>query len=170
MSASQRVANAHTPSSWETSRAKISISWKNTYGCCGNEYDLWQVVWVCLKRAAHFKQTESYMICVTWDNYTIKFAFFFFPDRERFQRYTRKQQTQCQVLSAGGVQRELQLWQLSKRFPKTLSPLLAEGLPPINSSQVCQKKCILCANWCFWAWTTSILFKHKYLTCCCTHL
>lgn len=55
MSASQRAANAHTPASWETSGVKISIVWKNTYGCCRNEYDLWQVVWVCLKSSAHFK-------------------------------------------------------------------------------------------------------------------
>lgn len=55
MSVSQRAANAHTPASWETGRLKISIVWKNTYGYCRNEYDLLQVVWVCLKRSAHFK-------------------------------------------------------------------------------------------------------------------
>lgn len=142
MSASQRVANAHTPSSWETSRVKIAIGWKNTYGCCRNEYDLWEVICVCLKRAAHFKKKKKWSLIWFVLLETIlqsNFFFFFFPDRERFQRYTRKQQTQCQVLSAGGIQRELRLWQLSKRFPESLSPLLAEGLTPINSSGSMQK-------------------------------
>lgn len=106
-SASQRAANAHTPESWESSRAKISIAWKNTYGCCRNEYDLWQVVWVCIKRAAHFKNQSLIWFVLLETILQSNLFVFFFPDRQRFQRYTRKQPTSVrfylQVESKGSL-------------------------------------------------------------------
>lgn len=58
-------------------KAKISIGWKNTYGCCGNEYDLWQVVWVCLKRAAHFKKNGALCDLCYLRQFLNQISFFF---------------------------------------------------------------------------------------------
>lgn len=93
MSASQRAANAHTPRSWETSGVKISIVWKNTYGCCRNEYDLWQVVWVCLKSSAHFKNQALIWFMLLETILQSNLLYFFVPAGQRVHRYTRKQQS-----------------------------------------------------------------------------
>lgn len=171
MSASQRVANAHTPSSWETSRVKISVGWKNTYGCCRNEYDLWQVICVCLKRAAHFKKMEPYMICVIWDNSTIKF-FFSYQIGRGFRDTPGNSKPSVrfclQVESKENCNSDNCL-----KGSLNHSVLLAEGLTPINSSGSPQKMYFMCELMFLTqgAWTTSILLKHnKYPTRCCIHL